>query len=98
MTRELYHNEEKHQYELPIDDHLAKLEYKQKENKIYLIHTEVPSELEGQGIGSKLVGAVLEDIEKRDLKIVPWCPFVIHYLKEHPKWQPLLAENVKLPS
>ncbi|MDC7995678.1 GNAT family N-acetyltransferase [Altibacter sp. HG106] len=98
MARTWNHNKAERQYEMQLDEQMAKLEYKRKDNKVYLIHTEVPDAFEGQGIGSELVERSLQDIETESLKIVPWCPFVVHYLKEHTQWQRLLADHVTLPS
>ena len=46
-------NTEKKQYELHVGNLTPKIEYiKNKNGEIYLTHTEVPSALEGKGIGS----------------------------------------------
>ena len=82
----LIDNQEKNQYEFHIEGHIAKIEYKLKGERIYLIHTEVPKAIGGRGIGSMLVKRVLEDIQDRGLNLVPLCPFVAAYLKEHPEW------------
>ena len=42
-----------HQYEFRIGDLIPRIEYiKTKNGEIYLTHTEVPSALEGKGVGS----------------------------------------------
>ena len=47
-----------HQYEFRIGDLIPRIEYiKTKNGEIYLTHTEVPSALEGKGVGSSLVRA-----------------------------------------
>ena len=53
-------NTEKKQYELHVGNLTPKIEYiKNKNGEIYLTHTEVPSALEGKGIGSQLVEQAL---------------------------------------
>lgn len=69
------------------------LTYRLDSGRIALIHTEVPPELEGQGIGSELVGRALDDIRRRGLTIAPICPFVDDYLREHPEYADLAARN-----
>jgi predicted GNAT family acetyltransferase len=64
--------------------------------KIILTHTEVPKELEGKGIGGKMIKLVLEDVEKLGLELIPLCPFTAAYIKRHPEWKRLLAEDVNL--
>jgi predicted GNAT family acetyltransferase len=82
----LINNEANHQYEFHIDGFIAKIEYIRKRNKIYLTHTEVPGELEGQGIASALVKKVLEDVQQKGFEIFPLCPFVDKCIKRHPEW------------
>jgi predicted GNAT family acetyltransferase len=50
MNYSLINNKANHQFEFHIDGFIAKIEYIRTENKIYPTHTEVPGELEGQGI------------------------------------------------
>lgn len=93
---DLVDNDQAKRYEMEVDGHKAIVEYILAREKIYLTHTEVPKSLEGRGIGSMLVKAVLEDIEKRNLPLVPLCPFVAAYLKRHPEWQRLLDNNTRI--
>tara|TARA_R110000868_G_scaffold54979_1_gene171235 strand:- start:780 stop:944 length:165 start_codon:yes stop_codon:yes gene_type:complete len=52
--------------------------------------------MEGKGIGSALVLKVLEDIEKKNLALIPLCPFVALYLKRHPEWKKLVMKGIKI--
>ena len=84
-----------HQYEFRIGDLIPRIEYiKTKNGEIYLTHTEVPSALEGKGVGSSLVRLALEDIERQQLRLVPLCPFVAGYVQKHPEWKRLVMEGV----
>jgi hypothetical protein len=47
--------------------------------------------MEGQGIGSRLIGGALADVRASGLKIVPLCSFVRHYVETHPDVQDLVA-------
>jgi predicted GNAT family acetyltransferase len=79
----LIHNEDENQYEFHIGEYIARIEYiKTINNEIYLTHTEVPVELEGQGIGSQLVEKVLADIKQHGLRMIPLCPFVAAYIRK----------------
>jgi predicted GNAT family acetyltransferase len=93
---ELTDNAEAKQYEFHIDNLLPKIEYIKAQDKIYLTHTEVPTALEGKGIGSSLVRQVLEDIEAKELTLVPLCPFVALYLKRHPEWRRLVMKGINI--
>ncbi len=96
MNYTLVNNEAAKQYEFDVDGKIAKIEYIRTTDKIFLTHTEVPVGLEGKGIGSALVKAVLEDVKKKDLILVPLCPFVAAYIKRHPEWKTLVLKGVKI--
>ncbi|WP_436515943.1 GNAT family N-acetyltransferase [Ekhidna sp. To15] len=91
-------NKEENRFELALDNSIAFIDYKiGKSGAMYLIHTEVPDELEGQGVGHKLVRESLDLIEKANIKIIPLCPFVKSFIKNHQAdFQQLLAEGAKL--
>jgi uncharacterized protein len=87
-----HQNKHRHRFELPVDEKIAFVEYQTIDDEtIVLTHTEVPAELEGQGIGSALVKQVLEFASDHNLSIVPACPFVKAYIQRHPEWQRLLV-------
>lgn len=83
-------NEAEKQYEIDVNGKIAYLEYSVAGTNMILSHTEVPEELEGQGIGSQLVKHVLDDVRERELKILPTCPFVIAFLKRHADYRDLI--------
>ncbi|MCL2780739.1 MAG: N-acetyltransferase [Actinomycetia bacterium] len=56
---------------------------------VVITHTE--SRLEGRGIASALVRAVLDDLRARNSLVVPACPFVAKYIERHPEHADLLA-------
>jgi uncharacterized protein len=62
----------------------AELIYHRRGNRLALIHTEVPPELEGRGIGGKLVTAAIDRAAREGLTLVPLCPFARGWLERHP--------------
>ena len=92
----LIDNKAQNQYEFQLQGKGAKIEYIRASDRIFLTHTEVPKALEGKGIGSKLVKAVLEDIQKQNLTLIPMCPFVAAYIKQNPEWRSLVLKGVKI--
>ena len=89
-------NEEKKRFELQVGEHTAFVDYIiNKKGNIYLTHTEVPKEAEGQGYAKELLEHVFKEIEKRELELVPICPFVKVYLHRNPEWKRLLADFAK---
>jgi uncharacterized protein len=67
------------------DDGLeAELVYRVEGERLELIHTGVPEEWEGRGIGGRLVRAALRRARAEHLTVVPWCPFARRWLRDHP--------------
>ncbi|CEG07970.1 hypothetical protein BN961_01376 [Afipia felis] len=77
-------------YELTVDGHLAATYYKLSDGVITFVHTEVPKELGGRGIGSQLVKGALDDVRSRHIKVFPQCPFVKAYIDKHADYADLL--------
>jgi predicted GNAT family acetyltransferase len=78
-------------YELDVDGRLALAHYTLAPGLITLWHTEVPPELEGRGIGTRLVREVLEDVRRQGLKVAATCSFVRSVMARHPEYNDLLA-------
>lgn len=62
----------------------AKLLYRRRADRLILIHTDVPEELGGRGIGARLVRAAIAYAREEHLTVVPWCPFARRWLRDHP--------------
>ena len=77
-------NTNEHRFELTEDGHLAQLVYRLQGDRLHLVHTEVPDELGGRGLGGVLVRAALDRAEADGLTIVPDCPFARSWLEKHP--------------
>ena len=88
---EVKFNEELSQFEMDLGGGKALIGFKKEaDGTLNLVHTEVPPEYEGKGVGSKLVKQTLEQIKATDKKIVPSCPFVAAYIKRHPEYESLV--------
>jgi predicted GNAT family acetyltransferase len=73
--------------ELEVDGGTAFIEYKLSGHTLFLIHTEVPKELEGKGVGGAIVLKALQYAKDNGYQIVPLCPFVQTYLERHKEWK-----------
>lgn len=87
MEYQITNNQENQQFELLIDDHKAEMVYRLRDDKIYLMHTSVPKEMENRGIGKALVKFALHYSLKNNLDLVVYCPFVKAYVERHPNWK-----------
>jgi predicted GNAT family acetyltransferase/glutaredoxin len=81
-------------YELRLDGRLVGIAvYRRRNTRLVVTHTEVDPSWSGRGLGSRLVAFALDDAARQGLQVVPLCPFVSHYVDEHPEYEPLLAES-----
>jgi predicted GNAT family acetyltransferase len=76
-------NQAEARFELDTDGHVAVLMYRRNGKRLVLIHTDVPVELEGRGIGGRLIEAAIDRAARDGLTIVPLCPFARSWLERH---------------
>lgn len=87
-------NQAEHRYEVYADGKLAGfVTYQEQPGRISFVHTEIDDEFGGHGLGSTLVSEALDDARKRDLAVLPFCPFVNAYIKDHPEYLDLVPES-----
>lgn len=77
-------NPDESRFELHQAGRLAELVYRRRGDRLILVHTEVPAELERHGIGGKLVSAAIDRAAREGLTVVPLCPFARDWLERHP--------------
>lgn len=63
---------------------MAELIYRRHGDRLVLVHTKVPDELEGKGVGGELVTAAVDFAAEQGLTVVPMCPFARGWLERHP--------------
>ena len=86
---EIVDNKSQHRFELTVDGHLAAAFYKIDGDVITFIHTEVPPELGGRGVGSKLVQGALDQVRASGMKVIADCPFVKAWIGKHTEYKDL---------
>ncbi|MDQ3244534.1 MAG: N-acetyltransferase [Gemmatimonadota bacterium] len=72
-----------------MNGQLAMAEYVRTGDTIRFVHTEVPEEFQGQGIGETLAGVALDYARAENLRVVPMCQFIDAYMRRHPDYEPL---------
>jgi uncharacterized protein len=79
-------------YEISLDGALAGFStYRDRGDARVVVHTEVSPEFEGHGLAGELAKFVLDDIRSRGLRLVPRCPYVARYVKNHPEYADLVS-------
>lgn len=90
---EVRHNPAANRFETVVDGKLGVANYHLAGKVMRIHHTEVPPSLEGRGIGSRIVRAVLDYADAHGLEVEPWCGFVRSYMRRHPETHRLLAKG-----
>jgi len=90
MPHAVRDNTERHRFELDADGHVAFSNYNREGGTITILHTEVPKELNGRGIGSALARGLLDMVRAQGLTVKPLCPFVAGYIAKHPEYANLV--------
>lgn len=88
---EVLHKEADSRFEILIGEYVAELDYRLNDKTIIFTHTGVPTELEGNGIGSIIVRAGLDYARQQGYKVVPLCSFVDSYMRRKPEYETLRA-------
>jgi uncharacterized protein len=90
MTDAVRHNAAESRFELAVDGHVAAAFYRAAEGVLTFVHTEVPPEIGGRGVGTRLVRGALEQTRAMGFKAVPRCSFVAAVIARHPEFNDLL--------
>lgn len=89
---EIIHKTDNQRFETVIDGVIAYLGYKKvDDNTLDYNHTIVPDELGGRGVGKALATFALDYARDNNLKIVPSCSFVAHFINKNPEYDELVA-------
>jgi uncharacterized protein len=90
---EVHDNEAQHRYEISRNGEVLGIAvYLRRGDTVVMVHTEVEPGHDGEGLGSTLAQGALDDVRRRDLHVVPICPFIAGYIRRHPEYQDLVSE------
>ena len=89
-TPNLIHDEKASQFRLELEEGIAKVDYKIRNGLMYLIHSEVPYQFRGKGVGKVLVEKVFEYVEQHDIKAVAVCSYIKLVAQRSEKWSKII--------
>jgi uncharacterized protein len=93
MTERVTDNPARERYEIHEDGELAGfVRYRRSGSVITFIHTQTDQRFRGRGVAARLVAASLDDVRKKGLDMLPFCPFVRDWLADHPEYADLVPE------
>lgn len=91
MEHTVIHDEKVNRFEVFESGHIAYLQYEEKDGVLDILHTIVPSQLEGMGIATDLTKAAVEYVKEKQMKIRPTCSFAKAYFMRHSQYKDLLV-------
>ncbi|TYB77261.1 N-acetyltransferase [Bizionia myxarmorum] len=93
---ELIDNDFLRQFELKIDDQLAKIEYSLQERKIFLTKLIIPEEIFTETFQNNFIKVVFENIEERNLSVVPTSPEIAKFIRKNRQYRSMLPVGVRI--
>ncbi|GAA1447980.1 GNAT family N-acetyltransferase [Leifsonia poae] len=92
MTLTVVNEPDASRYALRRDgDLIGVAEYELRDDAIVFTHTEVDESLREKGLASQLVTEALDDVRANSARrVVVACPYIRHWLTEHPEYGDLL--------
>lgn len=81
-------------FELYVDgENVGHLQYETRREQVWLLHTAIEQRFKRARLDSYFVGNVLENLHRRRLAVMPFCPVVRGYLAGHPQWAALIPAS-----
>jgi len=92
----LVNNEFLRQFEIEIEQKLARIEFSEQERKIFLTKLSIPEEIQNQEFEEAFIIKVLEFIENKNLRVVPTSPKIASFVRRNRRYKKLLPVGIKL--
>lgn len=84
------------QFETTVDNQLCKIEYSAQERKIFLTKLIIPNEVNSKSFRDQFIVAVLDEIQERNLRVVPTCPEVALFLRKNRRYKEMLPVGIRI--
>jgi predicted GNAT family acetyltransferase len=96
MATTVKDNPEEHRFEIFVDDELAGFAlYRSRPGIRAFIHTEIEPAYEGHGLGGELVTVALDAARAAGEDVLPFCPYVNHFITTHPEYLDLVPVDMR---
>ncbi|TYB70868.1 N-acetyltransferase [Bizionia algoritergicola] len=93
---ELIDNDFLRQFELKIDDQLAKIEYSLQERKIFLTKLIIPEDVFSESFQNEFIIIVFKNIQERNLSVVPTSPEIARFIRKNRQYKSMLPVGVRI--
>ena len=93
---ELIDNDFLRQFEIKVDDKLAKIEYSLQERKIFLTKLVIPEDINSKEFEEDFIKLVFENIQERNISVVPTSPKIARFIRSHRQYKSMLPVGVRI--
>jgi len=84
------------QYQVKVGSEMATIEYAQQERKIFLTKLNVPESLESNEFIEEFLKIVLEDINEKNISVVPTSPPIAKFIKRNRRYKKMLPVGIRI--
>jgi len=84
------------QFEIKVDDELAKIEYSLQDRKIFLTKLVVPTAIDKEGFVEDFLKVVLDNIKERNISVVPTSPPIAKFIRKNRRYKAMLPVGVRI--
>lgn len=95
-SAQLIDNDFLRQFELRIDDELAKIEYSLQDRKIFLTKIEIPTSFEDESFEEEFLTMVFDSIKERNISVVPTSPQIAKFVRRHRQYKRMLPVGIRI--
>jgi hypothetical protein len=93
---ELVDNDFLRQYELKVDEQLAKIEYSLQDRKIFLTKLVIPEAIKSEVFEKEFLTMVFENIGERNISVVPTSPEIARFIRKNRKYKKMLPVGIRI--
>lgn len=82
------------QFEAVVNNVLLAVEYSIQERKIFLTRLNVPEGFTNENVENELLKRILDDLEEKNMKVVPTAPRIVGFFRRNPSYKSLLPPGI----
>jgi hypothetical protein len=93
---ELIDNDFLRQFEIKVDNDLAKIEYSLQDRKIFLTKLIIPVAIKDDAFSDDFLKVVFENIDERNLSVVPTSPEIGKFVRRNRQYKSMLPVGLRI--
>ena len=93
---ELVDNDFLRQFELKVEDDMAKIEYSLQDRKIFLTKLIIPDGITSEEFETEFLTLVFENISERNISVVPTSPEIAKFIRRNRKYKKMLPVGIRI--